>query len=457
MNRRLFHWGMTMLAVLGLASASYGCGGSSGGGSTSLTSSTDISPPAARTVAGTLDAVSATQAAGLSTGEGLAAMVPTGTRVSIDNDSAGVPVGAGAHFEFMGVADGDHTLFVHLGTGENVEIPFRMLSGRGLNLGTVTIRNSRPEGMTGFDGYRFGFVDEDGDGENDLFVDADGDGICDNGKPYAGYPFLMDHGYVDGDGDGVNDRFRDADGDGVNDVNGMPYGHGFGFMDENADGINDWFMDANGDGICDITGMPFRHPFGYLDADNDGQNDRFRDHDGDGVNDQTGMPYVPMPGWVDLDGDGSNDFFQDADGDGINDLTGMPYGHGFGWADADHDGMNDRFGDADGDTVIDDQRGSHAGMPYRFGFLMPHPDANGNGIDDLTGGPYGHGFGWVDANMDGMNDAYHDADGDGFNDLTGHGYVMGFGHEDSTAGGHIHDPIDWPMQPPMHGGGGGMM
>jgi len=54
---------------------------------------------------------------------------------------------------------------------------------------------------------------------------------------------------------------------------------------------------------------------------------------------------------------------------------------------------------------------------------------------------YGHGFGFVDSNYDGIND------------VTGHGYVSGYGHGD---GGHLHDPVDWPMEPP-HMGNGGMV
>jgi len=92
-------------------------------------------------------------------------------------------------------------------------------------------------------------------------------------------------------------------------------------------------------------------------------------------------------------------------------------------------------------------------MHYGYGFPMPHTDVNGDGIDDATGEPFHLGFGWVDANGDGVNDIFRDANGDGINDLTGHGYVSGYGHGD---GGHLHDPVDWPMEPP-HMGGGGMM
>jgi len=50
-----------------------------------------------------------------------------------------------------------------------------------------------------------------------------------------------------------------------------------------------------------------------------------------------------------------------------------------------------------------------------------------------------------------VNDAFTDADGDGINDRNGHGYTEGFGH--MGGGSPMHDPIQWPMQPPVHGGG----
>jgi len=442
------------LAVLGLALVLAACGGSTGGEVTSTLdpSTASLAPPAARTVVGKLDAGTPPPAGGQSLEADPSAMTG-GTQVSLDNGTASVPVGPDSTFTMAGIGDGDHTLFLHLGSGGTAEVPFRMLEGRGVNLGTVRVRNGRMEGITGFDGYHFGFVDSDGDGINDLFRDADGDGICDNNALYAGYPYMMERGYADGNGDGVNDRFRDADGDGVNDLDGMPYGHGFGFADEDGDGINDLFADADGDGICDLTGMPYRHPFGYRDGNHDGRNDLFADADGDGINDLTGMPYVGMPGWVDLDGDGANDFFQDADGDGINDITGMPYGHGFGWVDADHDGRNDRFADRDGDARNDGQAGPFALMHYRYGYMAPHADVDGDGIDDVSEMPFGHGFGWVDAEADGRNDAFLDADGDGVNDLTGHQYVSGFGHEAGDGGMHFHEPLDWPMESPHMGGG----
>src|SRR3990172_7506246 len=407
MDRKKFAKGVSRFIALGLLLTLTACG-SSGDGDTSLAPSPPGSAlPASRTVVRTLDATGASsaQTAGIGGGAAPAAGVPAGTTASLDRVTA-IPIAPDGRFEVSQVNDGDHSLFVHLGTGETVEIPFRMHDGRGIDLGTVRIRNGHMEGISGFDGYRFGFMDENGDGVNDNFVDADGDGICDNNVRFAGYPYMMDHGYADRDGNGTNDLFRDGDGDGINDVSGMAYGHGFGFVDGNGDGVNDRFRDEDGNGICDVSGMPFDHPFGYRDEDGNGRNDLFRNADGDGINDVTGMPYVAMPGWVDLDGNGVNDFFQDEDGDGICDLTGIPYGHGFGWKDDDHDGRNDRFTDVDGDTVVDAQIGPHAGMHYRYGSQAPHVDTNGDGIDDGTGEPFRHGFGWVDADGDGRNDAF---------------------------------------------------
>ena len=65
---------------------------------------------------------------------------------------------------------------------------------------------------TGFGrGRRHGFVDEDGDGINDLhpnFVDEDGDGVCDVCGTEPG------QGFVDQDGDGICDTYGAAPGEG---------------------------------------------------------------------------------------------------------------------------------------------------------------------------------------------------------------------------------------------------
>jgi hypothetical protein len=387
-----------------------------------------------------------------------AALTPGETlQVSLDGGVDQTITDHNGSFAMESVQNGNHSLFVHMVTGAIVEIPFRMSGGMSLSLGKIRIQDGMLADFTGFNGYHFGFVDADGDGVNDNFKDANGDGIVDMGMAYGGYSYLMPHGFQDADGDGVNDLFRDADGNGANDLDSMPYMMGFGWVDSDADGVNDRFMDADGNGICDLTGMPFQHPFGWMDADRDGVNDLFVDADGNGINDINGSEYIGMPGWVDLDGDGVNDFFHDADGNGLNDLTDIPmgYGHGFGWVDADGDGVNDHFSDADGDGVNDLMSGPFAGMENMYGFMGPMMDGDGNGIDDNTSMPYMMGFGWVDVDMDGINDVFADQDGDGVNDWTGHTYYMGFGEDAGFSGSPMQSFEGWPMPSPGMGFGPG--
>ena len=138
------------------------------------------------TLAGSLELAEATPGAPAST---LPAM-------TLDDDPAMVPIDAQGYFQVADIADGDHSLYLHFPSGSEAEIPFRMLEGRGLDLGTVSVRDGLIAGHTGFDGYHFGFVDENGDGLNDNCLDANGDGICDQGGRYAGYPYMMGQGFA---------------------------------------------------------------------------------------------------------------------------------------------------------------------------------------------------------------------------------------------------------------------
>jgi len=444
-------WATIFLTVLfGLSLGACGSGGD--GTTTDDTTSVGLglAPPAAGTIAGVL---SNDLAPGILTAQ-VATTATEWPSVILDKQQTEITVAADGTFILTRVTTGDHSLFFSFPDGTTTELPLRMHSEGGLNLGMVRFGLGLEPTIEGFDGYMFGFVDADGDGVNDLFFDADGDGIVDMGPLYGGFPFFMDQGFEDVNSDGINDHFMDANGDGFNDFNGMGYGHGFGWMDGDSDGVNDLFVDADGDGICDITGAPFSHPFGYIDTDGDGMNDLFIDADGDGMNDISGMSYRIMPGFVDLDADGVNDFFADSDGNGINDLTGMPFGHGFGWVDADGDGINDNFTDADGDGIMD----GHGDMSYGMGFARHHSDSDGNGIDDLSGMPFGHGFGWVDADKDGINDMFVDADGDVINDLNGTGYGHGYMMNSLPGLPGIPSQPSWPMPGPgstMGGNGEG--
>lgn len=133
-------------------------------------------------------------------------------------------------------------------------------------------------GQSMMGGFR-GFVDEDGDGVNDFAQDADGDGILNGmdpdymtlngtqtGRFGHGRGMMGGFGFVDEDGDGINDLMLDMDHDGI--LNGMDAdytlpegvtrgqfggGHGMGhfngFLDEDKDGVNDLMQDADADGI----------------------------------------------------------------------------------------------------------------------------------------------------------------------------------------------------------------
>ena len=95
---------------------------------------------------------------------------------------------------------------------------------------------------------------------------------------------------------------------------------------------------------------------------------------------------LPAPGWVDRDGDGRHDAFRDANGDGLNDIDGHAYAHGFGWADSDGDGRNDWFCDADGDGVNDLE--THFRDRDRDGRDDNVVDADHDGRNDVTGLAY---------------------------------------------------------------------
>jgi len=109
-------------------------------------------------------------------------------------------------------------------------------------------------------------------------------------------------------------------------------------------------------------------------------------------------------GYNDKNKDGINDLFQDANGDGMNDVTGKPYKFPFEFIDKNNDGMNDLFQDADGNGMND---------------LKPYfEDKDGDGINDNA----------IDVDRDGINDItgkpttkqdelFIDEDGDGINDL----------------------------------------
>jgi hypothetical protein len=130
-----------------------------------------------------------------------------------------------------------------------------------------------------------GFVDADGDGINDNAQDADGDGIPNGKDPDYAPPKdgsgakrgnlakrarTLRRGFIDEDGDGINDLAADSDGDGIpncQDPDYVPAGKGpsktrsRGFRLAPAAeplGDADRIRDRDSDGTCDGTGRKIR-------------------------------------------------------------------------------------------------------------------------------------------------------------------------------------------------------
>ena len=86
-------------------------------------------------------------------------------------------------------------------------------------------------------------------------------------------------------------------------------------------------------------------------------------------------------GYRDRDKNHVNDLFKDANGDGINDVTGKKYKHRFPFVDKNKDGINDIFIDINGDGFNDVKN-----KLYRT--LFKCIDYNRDGINDITGKRY---------------------------------------------------------------------
>lgn len=91
-------------------------------------------------------------------------------------------------------------------------------------------------------------------------------------------------------------------------------------------------------------------------------------------------------GFGDRDRDGVNDLFRDLDGDGINEVTGRPYSHGFAFADGDGDRVNDLWSDADGDGVND--LCARLDSATRSDIDANVLDTDRDGANDVTGSAY---------------------------------------------------------------------
>jgi hypothetical protein len=114
-----------------------------------------------------------------------------------------------------------------------------------------------------------GFVDKNNDGVNDRH-DADGDGIPNRLDPDFEKSNKGQRFFIDQDGDGINDLRQDFDGDGIMNWKDADYlkthkglaGRRMGFIDANGDGINDLIQDDDGDGIRNVKDPDWIRPDG---------------------------------------------------------------------------------------------------------------------------------------------------------------------------------------------------
>lgn len=125
-------------------------------------------------------------------------------------------------------------------------------------------------------------------------------------------------------------------------------------------------------------------------------------------------PSWSKPGFLDADRDGLNDRFRDANGDGIDDVSGNPYPHKFKYEDKDGDRRNDLFRDEDGDGV-NDLAGTKPGVLLVL-------DHEGKKVNDITGARYtrtklyGDAFGRIKEDA-ALARSFVDRDMDGINDV----------------------------------------
>jgi hypothetical protein len=219
-----------------------------------------------------------------------------------------------------------------------------------------------------------------GTGTKDYEVDTDGDGIPDS----------VD---LDDDNDGIPDTVEIA-----NALNGG---------DTDGDGIPDYLdLDSDNDGLFDVV----EAGHGGLDANRDGRIDTPVGANGLANSVETSpesglINYVPS----DTDGDGRPDYLDlDSDNDSISDL--LESGNA-ALVDLDHNGLVDGVRNANGLMP-----GSGASPVDSDGDGLPDyrdVDSNNDGVKDIVD----NGFGYLDANGDGMIDDPADGDGDGIKDI----------------------------------------
>ena len=344
-------------------------------------------------------------------------------------------------------------------------------------------------------GNRYGCVDTDGDGWDDIvdelpnvkhqWLDQDADGFGDNAtgpQPDAcpgvpGTSTVDRYGCVDGDGDGISDendafpadptRSSDADGDGFDDledgcmlVAGNSTADRFGCTDSDGDGYSDG--DTQWTTVNGSDAFP-NEATQHADQDSDGYGDNvvgfeaddcpttpgtsFRDifgcddEDADGMSDASDAFLGEPTQWNDSDGDGYGDEENGTQGDACPGVAGTSTNDVYGCVDSDGDGYSDindvwpddstQWYDEDMDGFGDESSGT---APDQC------PDEYGTAFRGiLIGCPDTDGDGYADdEDAFPYHDSQHlDSDGDGWGD-------------NETSGAH--KPDHWPNDPTKNAG-----
>ena len=266
-------------------------------------------------------------------------------------------------------------------------------------------------------GNRYGCVDSDGDGWDDVidelpgvkyqWLDQDADGYGDNAtgpQPdacpgVAGTSNIDRYGCVDSDGDGISDendafpsdptRASDVDGDGYDDLEdgcmliaGNSTQDRLGCTDSDGDGYSDgdvqWTLVNGSDAFPNEATQ-------HADQDGDGFGDNPSGFEGDDC------PTTPGTSFRDVFG------CDDEDTDGMSDTNDAFLGDSSQWNDTDSDGYGDEVNGTQGDACPDVSGTSTNDV---FGCI----DTDGDGYSDLNDVWPNDNTQWYDEDMDGFGD-----------------------------------------------------
>ena len=266
-------------------------------------------------------------------------------------------------------------------------------------------------------GNRYGCVDSDGDGWDDIIDELPG----------------VKHQWLDQDADGYGDNATGPQPDSCPGVPGTSTVDRYGCVDGDGDGIsdeNDAFptdatrsSDTDGDGFDDLedgcmlnAGNSTIDRFGCTDSDGDGYSDG--DTQWTTVNGSDAFPNEATQ-HADQDGDGYGDNVVGFEADDCPTTPGTSFRDVFGCADEDVDGMSDasdaflgeptQWSDSDGDGYGDEENGTQGdACPSVAGTstndVYGCVDSDGDGYSDINDVWPSDSTQWYDDDMDGFGD-----------------------------------------------------